>query len=104
MIPIGVGFNIHLGPFFIRVICITDEAELMVLIYFYSVCNTYNPNKERTEMNVEPNTNRDYSGMASIPDYRSYPMGSRGISLEVVNHFQVKMLSLIHISEPTRPY
>ena len=42
-------------------------------------------------MNVEPNTNRDYSGMASIPDYRSYSMGSRGISLEVVDHFQVKM-------------
>ena len=69
----------------------SDGVEVYEDHEFCFVCNTYNPNKERTEMNVEPNTNRDYSGMASIPNYRSYPISSRGISLEVVEHFEVKM-------------
>ena len=69
----------------------SDGVEVYEDHEFCFVCNTYNPNKERTEMNVEPNTNRDHSGMASIPNYRSYPISSRGISLEVVEHFEVKM-------------
>ena len=74
------------------------------------VCNTYNPNKERVQMNGN-NTHTSSvpsHSLMEIHDYRSYPIASRGISQEVVDYFIVKMstdpdgkpashLSLIHI-------
>ena len=39
----------------------------------------------------EPTTYTDFTTMAAIDTYRSYPITSRGISLEVVKHFEVKM-------------
>ena len=55
-------------------------------------CNkqTYPDRGERVEMH-ESFTDRDISSMATISDYRSYPISSRGISQEVVDHFGVKM-------------
>ena len=52
-------------------------------------CNKYNPNKERVEMNAP--TTYTPTTMGDIPTYGSYPISSRGISMEVVDFFNVKM-------------
>ena len=55
-------------------------------------CNTRNPNKERVQMNGSTtNTSSVSTSLMEIPDYRSYPIASRGISQEVVDYFNVKM-------------
>ena len=55
-------------------------------------CNTRNPNKERVQMNGTTTDTRSTStSLMEIPDYRSYPIASRGISQEVVDYFNVKM-------------
>ena len=39
----------------------------------------------------EPTTNTEFTSFADIGTYRSYPISSRGISQEIVDHFNVKM-------------
>ena len=60
--------------------------------YCFSCTKTTYPEKgERVEMNVQPTTDSSFVSMADIDSYRSYPISSRGISQEVVDHFEVKM-------------
>ena len=42
-------------------------------------------------MNVESNTNNDFTSFSDISTYRSYGIDSRGITKEVVDYFGVKM-------------
>ena len=53
-------------------------------------CNTTVFPDEREEMNVDI-TDTSTTTMAAIDTYRSYPLTTRGISLEVVDYFNVKM-------------
>ena len=53
-------------------------------------CNTTKFPKEREEMNAQP-TNNNVTTVSSIADYRSYPITSRGITQQVVDHYNVKM-------------
>ena len=56
-------------------------------------CRTRTSDKERVQMdgnNTHTSSTISHSLM-EIPDYRSYPIASRGISQEVVDYFNVKM-------------
>ena len=55
-------------------------------------CNetTFPDGKERVEMN-ESYTDRSADSLANVASYGSYPLGTRKISKEVVDHFNVKM-------------
>ena len=68
----------------------SDGVEVYEDHEFCYVCNAYNPNAERVIMN-EPTTNPEFTSFTDIGTYNSYPISSRSISLEIVNHFNVKM-------------
>ena len=51
----------------------------------------FHNNKERQAMNAQPTYSTSVESVGTIADYRSYPLDSRGISQEVVDHFNVKM-------------
>ena len=57
------------------------------------VCNTTKFPKEEVNVRDIPSNNSVHRAtrLDEINGYRSYPMSSRGISQEVVDHFDVKM-------------
>ena len=115
----------------------SDGVEIYEDHTYCFVCNNY---EKKDDICMAPDGHMDIPSSArmgsvftadvsAIADYPSYPMGSRKISRDVVDHFNVRMsvdtdgkpeahyypytkrgkitaykLSLIHISEPTRPY
>ena len=74
-----------------KVACTKCDSSDGVEVYddhdYCFVCSTVNPNKKEKE-EVDDTIN---STIKTIPSYRSYPITSRGISHEVVEHFSVRM-------------
>ena len=71
----------------------SDGVEVYEDHDYCFVCQTRNPNTERVKMdgnNTSPSA-APTNSLLEIPDYRSYPINSRGISQEVVDYFNVKM-------------
>ena len=71
----------------------SDGVEVYEDHEFCFVCNTYNPNKERVQMDERTTFNRVVESLTVqfINDLPSYPINSRGISKEVVDYFDVVM-------------